>query len=144
MLQEILASDAGNKEEKRICVCRYPIFIIDLRDGVGKEIEFYALPVQVIGEEMGGEPFIPRMEIEERESFSGIIGDYMKIIWDDPPKGVKEYDVNGHIVQAGCPVDEHGNVEKCDTKSVFVVYHPLQEWISEHLIELKPRIGKEL
>lgn len=135
---------------KKICVCKYPIFVLDQRDGVGKdeegndkEIEFYALPVQVIGEEMEGEPFIPAMEIEERESFTGITGSYMRVEWQKAPKDAKAYDVNGHIVLAGCPVDKHGNVEMCETKFVFVVYHPLSEWMSDHIIEWKSKTERE-
>lgn len=120
-----------NQEAKHVCVCKYPIILLDGRDG--SETEYYALPIQVISNEMEGQPFVPDMETVETESLTGIIGTYMKVIWKQPPPWAKKYDVAGHIVVAGCEED----TRVCDAKGIFEVYHPIDEWIQGHIIELK-------
>jgi hypothetical protein len=92
------------------------------------------MPIEVL--EGGFCDQLPDMEVVETESLTGIIGTYMKVTWQEPHSGTKKYDVRGHIVVAGCPED----AQKCDVKSIYEVYHPIDEWISDHIIELK---GKE-
>lgn len=112
-----------------ICSCKFPIIIIDSRDG--KDTEYLSMPLEVIGD--SGFDNIPDMEVVETESLTGIIGSYMKITWQEPPSTAKKYDVQGHIVVAGCPEE----ALQCDAKSIFVVYHPISEWIDGHIVELK-------
>lgn len=125
-----------------ICSCHYPLIIIDERDKKivdGKEIgviEYLALPIEVIRNDMGGEPFEPSIddEFHEIEGFDGIVRQYVKVTWKEPDHdGIKKYDVVGHIVQAGCPEDQL----QCETKGIYAVYHPLEEWIEHHIVVLK-------
>jgi hypothetical protein len=120
-----------DSQAKHICVCKYPIILLDKRDG--SDTEYFSIPFQVISDEMEGEPFVPEMEVVETESLTGIIATFMKVVWKPSPPWAKKYDVVGHIVHAGCPED----AQKCDVKSIFEVYHPIDEWINEHVIELK-------
>jgi hypothetical protein len=119
-----------DQKAKHICVCKYPIILLDNREG--SDVEYFSLPFQVISDEMEGEPFVPEMEVVKTESLTGIIGTYMKVTWKKAPSWAKKYDITGHIVLAGCPED----ARKCDVKSIFEVYHPIDEWIQEHVIEL--------
>lgn len=114
------------------CSCKYPLIILDERDG--KEIQFLGMPLDVIGEGNGFDN-LPDTEVVETESLTGIIGQYMKVTWQDPPESAKKYDVVGHIVVAGCPEEDL----QCDTKNIYVVYHPISEWIDEHIVELKKK-----
>lgn len=115
-----------------ICTCEYPLLIIDNRSG--QNIEYLALPTEVIHGEMGGEPFEPIMDTYETEGLDGIIRLYMAVVWKEPDHdGIKKYDVKGHIVYAGCSLEDL----QCDTKSIYAVLHPIDEWLSHHIIELK-------
>jgi hypothetical protein len=118
-----------------ICSCKFPLIIVDERDG--KEITYLGMPIETI-EEM--EEFgIPDLEVIETESLKGIIGQYMKVTWQKPREKAKKYDVVGHIVTAGCPED----ALECDVKSIYEVYHPIDEWIDFHIIELKGKENKD-
>lgn len=123
---------AGIKIEKRpICTCKFPILVKDMRNGIAEEmIIFYGIPLDVITD-VGTEP--PEMEIVDKVSPSGIKGKYMKVTWLEPHSATSEHEVIDHIVVAGC---EEG-VELCDDKSVYIVYHPIEEWYARHVIEVK-------
>jgi hypothetical protein len=115
-----------------VCSCKYPLIIVDERDG--KEITFLAMPLEVLEEDNRfGYDNIPDMEVVETESLTGIIGQYMKVTWKKAHSETKKYDVVGHIVIAGC---EEGALQ-CDTKNIYEVYHPVDEWIKDHIVELK-------
>lgn len=121
-----------------ICSCQYPLIIIDERKGAeeGKVIEFLALPIEVIRNEMGGEPFEPVIDdvFHEIEGSDGIIRQYVKVTWKEPDHdSIKKYDVAGHIIQAGCPESDL----QCETKNIYAVWHPLDEWIEYHIVKLK-------
>ena len=112
-----------------ICICKYPILLIDSRDG--KDVTYLSMPVEIIVD--GYFDTIPDMEVVETESLTGITGYYMKVTWKEPPFTAKKYDVRGHIVVAGCPEE----ALQCDSKNIYVCYHPLEEWIDGHIVELK-------
>lgn len=116
-----------------ICTCKFPLIIVDERDG--KEIEYFAMPIETIQDGSGGfdDSSLPDMEVVEAESLTGIIGTYMKVVWKEPHSGTSKYDVHGHVVVAGCPED----ALECDAKNIYVVYHPIEEWIDHHIVELK-------
>lgn len=111
-----------------ICVCKYPLIITDGRDG-DKKI-FISLPLEILD---GVEVPIPDIEIVDEKGFDDKVHKYMKVKWQDVPKSAKRYNVSEHIVLAGCPEDRLS----CDTKSIFAVYHPIDEWNAYHMIELK-------
>ena len=113
-----------------ICSCKFPLIIVDERDGI--EIEFFALPIETIKDGFGFGDTLPDMEVVDAESLTGIIGTYMKVVWKEPHSGTKKYDVQGHIVVAGCSED----ALECDVKNIYEVYHPIDEWIEYHIIEL--------
>lgn len=120
-----------------ICSCQFPLIIVDDRDG--KEIEYFAMPIVTIQDEGRGfdNSSLPDMEVVETESLTGIFGQYMKVTWQEPHDGaiLKKYDVHGHIVTAGCP--EYAL--QCDAKNIYEVYHPMEEWIEFHIVELKKK-----
>lgn len=122
-----------------ICICKYPLMVTDKRDG--QEIEYLAMPLEIID---GGEIPVPDIEIQDAEGLDGIFRRYVAVKWKDitPDLHVKKYDVVGHVVFAGCELSEalkgeNGNI-KCDTKSIYKVLHPLEEWVENHLIEISP------
>lgn len=122
-----------------ICVCKYPLLIIDKRDG--QEVEYLAMPIQVIED---GELPVPDIDVQETEGLDGIIRGYVVVTWKDvtPEMHVKKYDVVGHVVTAGCELSEASKGEdgqlQCDSKSIYTVAHPIEEWINKHIIELSP------
>ena len=103
--------------------------ITDKRYG-GSDV-YISIPLEVIGD--GIEVPIPDMTIVDEIGFDNIKRKYMKVIWqDDIPTWAKRYNVNDHIVIAGCQESQLS----CDTKSIFAVFHPLDEWNEYHMIEL--------
>lgn len=125
-----------------ICVCKYPLLIVDNRDG--QEIEYIAMPIDVI---KGGGLSIPDIDFEETEGPDGIIRDYISVKWRTVKQGdvVKKYDVAGHIVTAGCEFSETSKGEDgkfvCDEKSIYVVLHPADEWLDQHVLSVPKDIG---
>lgn len=111
-----------------ICVCKYPIMITDKR--FGSSDVFLSMPLEVIGD--GIEIPIPDMEVVDEVGFDNIKRKYMKVKWQEVPSVAKRYNVNEHIVMAGCQEDQLS----CDTKSIFSVSHPLDEWNEIHMVEL--------
>jgi len=113
--------------------------IIDNRDGKG--IEYLAMPIEAI---KGGDMPVPDIEYEETEGFDGIVRGYIAVKWQKIKDGaiVKKYDVVGHIVTAGCQPEEASTGEDgklvCDEKNIYVVLHPVEEFVERHIIELKP------
>jgi hypothetical protein len=110
-----------------ICVCKYPLMITDKRDEY--ESIYISLPLEILD----GEVPIPDMEVVKEKDFDDKMATYMKVEWQESSKGTKRYNVNDHIVLAGCPEDQLS----CDIKSIFVVYHPIDEWNEYHMVELK-------
>ncbi len=122
-----------------ICICKYPLMVIDKRDD--EDIEYLAMPLEII--DTGIIP-VPDLEIQDAEGLDGIVRRYVAVKWKDitPDLHVKKYDVVGHVVFAGCELSEtlkgeNGNL-KCDTKSIYMVLHPLDEWAEKHIIEISP------
>jgi len=115
--------------------------IVDNRDGKG--IEYLAMPIETIKD---GDIPVPDIEYEETEGLDGIIRGYIAVTWQKVKDGdvVKKYDVVGHVVTAGCQLEEASKGEDgklvCDEKSIYVVLHPIEEWIEQHIIEL-PSLG---
>jgi len=104
--------------------------IVDKRSG--KDIEYTAIPSQIL-KDMDGEIVNPIIEYREEEDLDGILREYMEVRWKDiDHNDINRYDVSGHIMYAGCPKDEL----KCDSKGVYTVLHPIDEWIKDHIIEL--------
>lgn len=100
------------------CPCDYPV-LIDY-----KGIPFIAFPLEEFEQ---GEINIP--DIEEDESGKWVIVKWKKNIHGN----VKEYDVIGHIVLAGCEENELS----CSKKDIYHVYHPIDEWNKEHMLKIK-------
>lgn len=114
----------------RICICRYPLIVTDKR--LSDDVVHLSMPLEVI-QGMSEMP-IPDMElVEDVEGFDGKKGTYMKVVWRELSSIAKKYNVNEHIVLAGCPEDQLS----CNEKSIFEVYHPIGEWKEYHMLELK-------
>jgi hypothetical protein len=119
-----------------ICICRYPIMITDKR--FGDSNIYMSMPLEILGG-MAELP-LPDMEIVDEIGFDNIKHKYMKVKWQDViPSGAKRYNVNEHIVIAGCQEDQLS----CDSKSIFAVSHPIEEWNENHMIELKENTVKK-
>lgn len=114
-----------------ICICRYPIMITDKRFG-GSDT-YISIPLEVVD---GVEVPVPDMEVVKEKDFSDKMATYMKVKWqDDIPSWANRYNVNDHIVMAGCPEERLS----CDTKSIFAVFHPIDEWNGYHMIDLNEK-----
>lgn len=126
-----------------ICICRYPIILTDKRDGL--ENKFICIPVEIVD---GDSIPIPQMELVKeidldeslrrfiKESFNDSDNkskEWIVVKWNKPSNVAKKYKINNnHIVIAGCTEDQL----ECDVKSIYEVYHPVDEWYSDHMIEI--------
>jgi len=91
---------------------------------------YISIPLEVTN---GVEVPVPDMEVVKELGFDGKMATYMRVKWqDDILSTAKRYNVNDHIVMAGCPEKELS----CDTKSIFAVFHPINEWNEYHMIDL--------
>lgn len=114
-----------------LCSCKYPLMISDEREDT--EVSYLAFPDEFI-DEMEGEIIVPNIMLKELEGLDGITRQYIEVQWKETKiDNVKKYDVNGHIIYAGC--DE--NELQCDRKSVYRVLHPLEEWVNYHIVVIK-------
>jgi hypothetical protein len=109
-----------------ICVCKYPLIVTDNR-GEDEKV-FISIPLEILGEVVP----VPNMEPVDEIGFDNIKRKYMKIEWQDIPKNAKRYNVNEHIVLAGCSEE----AITCDSKSIYAVYHPMDEWNKYHMLEI--------
>lgn len=113
--------------------------VIDGRDG--NDVEYLAMPVEVIKD---GDIPVPDIDVQETEGLDGITRYYVVVKWQQikPGMHVKKYDVVGHIVEAGCELSETEKGEdghlQCTSKNIYTVYHPIEEWIDKHVVELTP------
>jgi hypothetical protein len=118
-----------------ICVCKYPIMLVDKR--YGSSDTYISIPLEVTD---GVEVPIPDMEVVDEIGFDNIKQKYMKVKWQELiPTWAKRYNVNEHIVIAGCQESELS----CGSKSIFAVFHPISEWNEIHMIELNETVRKK-
>lgn len=115
-----------------ICPCMYPMIIFDNR--YDEQIEYLAIPKEIIKEK--GDITLPEIEIINLKG-----KEWMAVTWNTlSHNNVKDYDVNDHIVIAGCDissmVEKEGKL-RCDEKKIYIVLHPMDEWLDHHVIELK-------
>ncbi len=117
-----------------VCPCKFPLVFVDTRNG--KDIEYIAIP---------GEDFENMDEVSKPE-FHQMIEDgpdgeshkYMAVLWKDPHNAVtKKYDVDNHIVIAGCNAKYANEGLQCKRKELYVVLHPIDEWKEHHRIAIK-------
>lgn len=117
-----------------VCPCEYPLVFFD--DRGEEEISYISIPEEEF-EELGSISN-PIFEEVKETGFDGEIHDYMGVMWKDPKNAtVKKYDVNDHIVYAGCdfPIEKKGKI-KCAEKELYLVLHPIDEWIDHHMIKI--------
>ncbi len=112
----------------------YPIVFVDDRDG--DYLSYISIPEEVLEDEGGVDN--PEFEEVKEEGFDGKIHDYMAVIWRNPKNATtKKYDVNEHIVIAGCEASTDGKKMKCKKKELYMVLHPIQEWTDHHIVKIK-------
>lgn len=100
---------------------------IDNRDG--EEIEYLSIPIEDL-EEHGVE--IPEFE-EVKENGKS----FMAVMWADPKNATtKKYEVNDHIVVMGCEGKIKNGKVQCKKKELYVVLHPMSEWIEHHIVNI--------
>jgi len=101
------------------CICLYPKLIyID-------DNEFLALPTDEFPE--FSLVTVPKIEYDDDN-------EWVIVIWDADfdTSFIKRYEVNNHIVYAGC-----GNGrDVCEKKDKIYVLHPVDEWEREHIINI--------
>lgn len=118
-----------------ICVCKYPLIIVDTREG--KEIEYIAMPTEIVS---GGDMPVPTIEPIETEGLDGIKRRYIAVQWQElTHENVREYDVAGHVVIAGCDPSSVSIVDgewKCESKDIYLVLHTFEDWTIQHFIQL--------
>ncbi len=126
-----------------ICVCRYPIMLTDKRDGL--ENEYICIPVEAVEGDNIPTPqieYIKEKDLDEslrkfikENDFENSKKEWIVVKWNKPSNAAKKYNVNNHIVIAGCPEDQL----TCDSKSIYEVYHSAEDWYSDHMVEIKDR-----
>jgi len=109
---------------------------LDNRDG--DNIDYISIPSEILREM--GEVRVDFEEVKEK-GFDGEMHDYMAVIWKDPSNATtKKYDVNNHIVIAGCDAKVvNGKKLQCKKKELYIVFHPIDEWISHHIVDLQSK-----
>lgn len=113
-----------------VCPCKHPLHIIDKRDDEDI-IEFLAFPDEFI-DDVDGEIKVPKFEVIEEDGKK-----YMSVLWKDMlSANVKRYDVNEHIILAGCESKIDGKKLQCKRKELYLVLHPLEEWNAYHVVNL--------
>lgn len=113
------------------CPCKFPLVFVDDRDD---DNSYIAIPEEDF-EDMGSVsvPTFKEIIYEDGE-------EYMSVLWKDPENAyTKKYIVNGHIVIAGCEATINGKEIKCRDKELYVVLHPIDEWINYHIIEISQK-----
>jgi len=114
------------------CPCLYPI-ITTITDSDGDKNTYWGMPDDELDD---GEFKIPKLDYVEQEGV-----EYVAVIWEDPKDAtIKSYEVNGHLVYAGCAYEDlkkSGNKKVCKEKMLFVVLHPKEEWNSYHVRNFK-------
>ncbi len=133
----------------QICVCKYPLIIIDNREG--KAVEYIAMPTDVISDTDIPLPFIEPIETEGPD---GVVRKYISVRWQEIPQDVDnkcdgdkcngiakryDHDIPEHIVIAGCNASEISIIDgemKCDIKSIYTVLHTWEDWRDFHFIQL--------
>lgn len=123
-----------------ICICKYPIILTDKRDGL--ENKFISIPVEIIDGDCIPIPQIEHVKEDDLDEslrkfikendFDNKARKWIVVKWNKPSSTAKMYNKNNHIVTAGCPEDQL----TCDAKSIYDVYHPIDEWDSLHDIEI--------
>ncbi len=117
-----------------VCPCEFPLVFLDNRHG--EDISYISIPEEIFKE--WGSIEVPLFEEIKDKGFDDELHDYMAVIWRDPKNATtKKYDINDHIVIAGCdlPTDNKGKL-KCVEKEIYVVLHPIDEWIDHHMIKI--------
>lgn len=96
------------------------------------ELIYYAMPED---EELRKPLDIDIVDGEEGEHFVAVL--WRNITGDDH---IKEYEVNGHLVFVGCSSEEAMSKNGkfyCGDKDLFLVLHPIDEWLQDHIIEVE-------
>jgi len=79
---------------------------------------------------------IPKLDYTERDG-----KEYVVVLWEDPEGAdLKSYEVNDHLVYAGCSFGDklkRGGKMVCKEKELYMVLHPKDEWESYHIRNLK-------
>lgn len=114
----------------------------------GQDVKFLAIPFDTVAER---DIDIPEIEMVEHDIPIGLAGsdfitkNFVKLIWKKPTdEFTKKYEVQGHIVVAGCKhsetikVDEEGTEKlKCTEKEIFSVLHPADEFLNQHIMDIE-------
>jgi len=114
------------------CPCLYPL-IITITDEDGDKTVYWSMP----NDELDNEKFkIPKIDEITQDGI-----EYVAVMWKDPKDAdTKSYEVNEHLVYAGCNFDDKikkGSKTVCKEKELYIVLHPKLEWENYHIRELK-------
>ena len=114
------------------CPCLYPV-ILTITDIDGDETRYISMP----DDELDNEKFkIPKIDYIEKDG-----KEYVAVLWEDPEGAdLKSYEVNDHLVYAGCSFGDklrRKGKMVCREKELYMVLHPKEEWESYHIRELK-------
>lgn len=118
-----------------VCPCLYPLVITDKR--YDTKIEYIAIPTEIFEDMQNIDQ--PEFEEVEEKGFDGHFHKYIAVMWKDPKEATtKKYEINDHIVIAGCdfPRTNKGKL-KCYDKEIYVVLHPIDEWTEHHIVSIQ-------
>lgn len=114
------------------CPCLYPM-IVTVTDSDGDKTTYWSMPDDELD---NGKFEIPELEYIEK---NGI--EYVAVKWEDPSGAdLKSYEINDHIVYAGCSFGDklkRGGKMVCKEKELYLVLHPKEEWESYHIRDIK-------
>lgn len=121
-----------------VCPCRYPVLVIDKRDDEDDE-------VLSGNDEEDQEDHITYIAVPEGMTNLPldiyIKDDFVIVKWRDIKSSdhIKEYETNEHIVIAGCssPVEMKNGQLKCDDKDIYMVSHPVADWLDDHIRDIR-------
>lgn len=117
----------------------------------GRDIKFLAIPFKTVETRNID---IPEFETVDHDVLVGndvIVKQFLKVTWQKViDEIVKKYDLRGHIVIAGCKPSEmvkelgfddllgqEKEILRCSGKLIFVVFHPIDEFLEGHILELR-------
>lgn len=116
-----------------MCPCKYPLIILDRREG--DKIKHISIPTEV-ADDLGNFE-VPEFEKVREKGFDGKMHDYMSVIWKNVDNAVtKKYDVADHIIVAGCDAKVSDGKMVCKKKELYLVMHPMKEWKEYHMIDI--------
>lgn len=118
-----------------VCICRYPLLV---RDNRGPEpVDFMSVPIGIFTDREFRLPRIERIVLNDTD---GNPMNCIAVHWKElDHENISTYDVNNHLVIAGCDpsrMSMKDGMLVCNVKDIYTVFHPEEEWDSYHIVDI--------